>query len=128
MMEAFWADLQGFFKLFTINYLPATFAFRPETVRNTSAFFTQARKTVYQLLPREKEVPRAGLEPARAKAQGILNPWRLPIPPLRHFKKKMEAAIGIEPMNEGFANLCLSHLATPPLLFKNCSDILAKAP
>ena len=27
----------------------------------------------------------------------------------------MEAAIGFEPMNEGFAYLCLSHLATPPL-------------
>ncbi len=30
--------------------------------------------------------------------------------------KKMEAAIGFEPMNEGFADLCLSHLATPPVL------------
>jgi hypothetical protein len=28
--------------------------------------------------------------------------------------KKLEAAIGFEPMNEGFADLCLSHLATPP--------------
>jgi hypothetical protein len=28
---------------------------------------------------------------------------------------KLEAAIGFEPMNEGFADLCLSHLATPPL-------------
>jgi hypothetical protein len=27
---------------------------------------------------------------------------------------KLEAAIGFEPMNEGFADLCLSHLATPP--------------
>jgi hypothetical protein len=26
----------------------------------------------------------------------------------------LEAAIGFEPMNEGFADLCLSHLATPP--------------
>ena len=30
-------------------------------------------------------------------------------------ENEMEAAIGFEPMNEGFADLCLSHLATPPL-------------
>jgi hypothetical protein len=29
---------------------------------------------------------------------------------------KLEAAIGFEPMNEGFADLCLSHLATPPCI------------
>jgi hypothetical protein len=32
--------------------------------------------------------------------------------------EKMEAAIGFEPMNEGFADLCLSHLATPPWIQK----------
>jgi hypothetical protein len=32
----------------------------------------------------------------------------------RLLSRKLEAAIGFEPMNEGFADLCLSHLATPP--------------
>ena len=32
---------------------------------------------------------------------------------------KLEAAIGFEPMNEGFADLCLSHLATPPFIIIN---------
>ena len=31
-------------------------------------------------------VPRAGLEPAQAKARGILSPLRLPIPPSRQFE------------------------------------------
>ena len=44
--------------------------------------------------------------------RGILSPLRLPIPPPRHILK--EAAIGVEPMNRGFADLRLSHLATPP--------------
>ena len=30
----------------------------------------------------------------------------------------MEAASGFEPLNEGFADLCLSHLATPPVKTK----------
>ena len=28
--------------------------------------------------------------------------------------KLLEAAIGVEPMNNGFADHCLGHLATPP--------------
>ena len=30
----------------------------------------------------------------------------------------LEAASGFEPLNKGFADLCLNHLATPPLLRK----------
>jgi hypothetical protein len=42
--------------------------------------------------------------------------FQLPIYILQsRFFVKMEAAIGFEPMNEGFADLCLSHLATPPV-------------
>ena len=44
--------------------------------------------------------------------RGILSPLRLPIPPPRH--SSHEAAIGVEPMNRDFADLRLSHLATPP--------------
>jgi hypothetical protein len=54
-------------------------------------------------------VPRAGLEPAQAKARGILSPLRLPIPPSRQFEwslilgqlekpmQNLEAAPGFEP-------------------------------
>lgn len=31
-----------------------------------------------------------------------------------HIKGSVEAAGGLEPPNKGFADLCLSHLATPP--------------
>ena len=41
-------------------------------------------------------VPEAGLEPARAKARGILSPLCLPIPPLRQ-DNELEATPGFEP-------------------------------
>lgn len=50
-----------------------------------------------------KMVPRAGLEPARSKERGILNPLCLPISPSGRWEvlgfnlKKMEAEVGIEP-------------------------------
>ena len=43
----------------------------------------------------------------------ILSPVRLPIPPPRHIIL-LEAATGFEPVNNGFADRCLSHLAMPP--------------
>ena len=61
----------------------------------------RARKALFQHLPRSTiipKVPRAGLEPARAEAQRILSPLRLPIPPSRRacekYRKPEEDAIG----------------------------------
>lgn len=34
--------------------------------------------------------------------------------PDRKEASRLEAEVGIEPTNDGFANRCLSHLATPP--------------
>ncbi len=38
-------------------------------------------------------VPKAGLEPAHPLGRRILNPLRLPIPPLRHFEASRQAAL-----------------------------------
>ena len=38
-------------------------------------------------------VPRAGFEPARAEAQRILSPSRLPVPPPRRSRKVMNLAL-----------------------------------
>ncbi len=41
-------------------------------------------------LPRERVVPEVGIEPTRGCPRRILNPVRLPISPLRHFKFAIE--------------------------------------
>ena len=39
-------------------------------------------------------VPEVGLEPTRTKVHGILNPARLPVPPLRHTSRgRIERAV-----------------------------------
>src|SRR5262249_51771731 len=52
------------------------------------------------------------------QGQRILSPLRLPVPPPRRPARArrpvLEAASGFEPLNRGFADLRLSHLATPP--------------
>ncbi len=54
------------------------------------------------------------------KFRGILSPLRLPIPPPRHLiKVYMEAAIGIEPMNNGFADHSLTTRVRRPQK-RNC--------
>ena len=73
------------------------------------------------LLPKVRLlVGEEGFEPSRPQVgQGILSPQRLPF---RHSPrgliapKCVEAATGFEPVDDGFANRCLSRLATPPLL------------
>src|SRR5215831_3649275 len=69
-------------------------------------------------------VPRGGIEPPRPLAgQRVLSPPRLPVPPPRRHspaavRDALEAASGFEPLNRGFADLRLGHLATPPRQFK----------
>ena len=57
-------------------------------------------------------MPREGLEPTPPRGERILSPPRLPF---RHLGGEMEAASGFEPLNRGFADPRLNHLATPPL-------------
>src|SRR5688500_895803 len=55
--------------------------------------------------------------PTALADQRILSPLRLPVPPPRPHHRRprhREAASGFEPLNRGFADLRLNHLATPP--------------
>ena len=56
-------------------------------------------------------MPREGLEPTLPFEKRILSPPRLPF---RHLGKLIKAASGFEPLNRGFADPRLNHLATPP--------------
>jgi hypothetical protein len=60
-------------------------------------------------------LPGEGLEPTRVLPRRILSPLRLPIPPPRP-QFLMEATSGFEPLNRGFADPCLNHLATSPFI------------
>ena len=51
-------------------------------------------------------MPGTGIEPVRYRYRGILSPVRLPVPPPRHLY--LEAPVGFEPTNEGFADPCLA--------------------
>lgn len=56
-------------------------------------------------------MPGEGFEPSHSYERGILSPHRLPVPTSRQkwiFILKIKAAVGIEPTNRGFADLCLA--------------------
>ena len=74
-------------------------------------------------------VPEAGVEPARYCYHWILNPARLPIPPLGHFFKKRTVKVGIcfTPTNEskkiiaiqGNFSIFVAHLLKHEISSKN---------
>ena len=58
-------------------------------------------------------MPREGLEPTLPSREADFKSAASAIPPPR---QKVEAASGFEPLNRGFADPRLNHLATPPLI------------
>lgn len=75
----------------------------------------QHRQSAFKTVPKPLRfschvVPVTGLEPVRCFQQGILSPWRLPIPPHR----PMVAPSGLEPERHWHQILSLACLPIPP--------------
>jgi ABC-type spermidine/putrescine transport system permease subunit II len=55
-------------------------------------------------------------KPAMIVQRAIVLPMSVPV--IVMYLPMVEAAVGVEPTNRGFADLRLGHLATPPLLLR----------
>jgi hypothetical protein len=72
-------------------------------------------------LPEFSGIYRPALPPGGPAAAEAAQKKGLPTAPVGSLViplKLLEAAIGVEPMNNGFADHCLGHLATPPRCLK----------